>query len=479
MLDAATCTEALEGSKHVRNAAAACAELFTTLQRRRLSEDASFATFDDVQDWVYLSCVIVVVACAAMAAGLTMGVTSLESSELRVIARTGTPTEKRQAATLLPLVERRPHHQVLVTLLLCNSLANEASPIFVDKLAPTWAAVLFSVVFVLVFGEILPSAVFTGPSQLRAAALCAPLVKGVLITFSPITYPISLVLDHYLPEEDDLEEPHELVARVEVGPELAQEHGTLPLFTKDESNLVRGVMALRRTTVADVYVPLHKVATVSAHAPLTLETLKALRDAGHSRMPLRWSATPGDWRDFVLVKELVGSPPEPKALKSTGRAIRTPHWVSLDMPLPELLDLFQGGRSHVAFVSRNPARAANCLAHEGSLGISATPKSKSHPTLNRNHHLRSCSTPPLHNVPAVSVPKLPKGDTPARHNTIYALRASHSVCHSRSSRFSSVTTSVAPSTVQEQPVGSILSKSGAQWTSCIPSHVTVSASPRP
>ena len=134
---------------------------------------------------------------------------------------------RKETSEEIPTVGRAPpHHQVLVTLLLCNSLANEALPIFVDKLAPTWAAVFFSVVFVLVFGEILPSAIFTGPSQLRMAALCAPLVKCVLAVFSPITYPISLLLDHYLPEEDDCEEPDEIVARVEVERELAQLTGT-------------------------------------------------------------------------------------------------------------------------------------------------------------------------------------------------------------------------------------------------------------
>jgi metal transporter CNNM len=400
MLTAESCEAALAGSAHVADAAAACADLVTNLQRRRLSEDAKFATFDEVQDYVDLACVIVIVACAALAAGLTMGVTSLESSELRVIVRTGTAKEKGQASRLLPLVERRPHHQVLVTLLLCNSLANEALPIFVDKLAPTWAAVdpgvpscrgaftpstrvvsrnfeairteprwsaqvLFSVVFVLVFGEILPSAIFTGPSQLRMAALCAPLVKCVLAVFSPITYPISLLLDHYLPEEDDCEEPDEIVARVEVERELAQLRGRPAPFTADESNLVRGVMALRRTTVADVYVPLKRVATVSASAPLTLETLQALRDAGHSRIPLRWSQTPGDWRDFILVKELVGCQPDATiTLSRTGRALRTPHWVSLDQSLPEVLDLFQQGQSHVAFVSMNPQRLASCRVHD-------------------------------------------------------------------------------------------------------------------
>ena len=38
------------------------------------------------------------------------------------------------------------------------------------------------------------------------------------------------------------------------------------------------------------------------------------------------------------------------------RALRTPHWVSLDQSLPEVLDLFQQGQSHVAFVSMNPQR---------------------------------------------------------------------------------------------------------------------------
>ena len=135
-------------------------------------------------------------------------------------------------------MERRPHHQVLVTLFLCNSLANEALPIFVDKLAPTWAAVLFSVVFVLVLGKYYPQQYSRVPSQLRMAALCAPLVKCVLAVFSPITYPISLLLDHYLPEEDDCEEPDEIVASVEVERELAQLRGRPAPFTADESNLV-------------------------------------------------------------------------------------------------------------------------------------------------------------------------------------------------------------------------------------------------
>ena len=51
----------------------------------------------------------------------------------------------------MPLVER--HHLLLVTLLMGNALAMEALPIFLDRLVPSWAAVLLSVTAVLIFGE--------------------------------------------------------------------------------------------------------------------------------------------------------------------------------------------------------------------------------------------------------------------------------------------------------------------------------------
>merc|ERR1711920_451001 len=86
--------------------------------------------------------------------------------------------DKNAAQRVSPLIH--DHHRLLVTLLLLNSIANEALPIFLDDLVPSWAAVLISVFFVLVFGEIIPSAVFTGSRQLRIAAFFSPFVKILL-----------------------------------------------------------------------------------------------------------------------------------------------------------------------------------------------------------------------------------------------------------------------------------------------------------
>ena len=96
----------------------------------------------------------VCITSAALGAGLTMGTVSLETLDLKVKQRCGTEDEKRHATALLPLKEREPHHLLLVTLLLYNSIANEALPLFLDALVPGWAAIVLSVSLVLFFGEL-------------------------------------------------------------------------------------------------------------------------------------------------------------------------------------------------------------------------------------------------------------------------------------------------------------------------------------
>ena len=122
---------------------------------------------------------------AACAAGLTMGVVSLDEVDLRVKARCGSDAEKGYALRLLPLIEHQPHHQLLVTLLLLNALANEALPLFIDELVPGLYAILISVTVVLFVGEIIPAAIFTGPAKLKIAASLSGVVWCVLWLLTP------------------------------------------------------------------------------------------------------------------------------------------------------------------------------------------------------------------------------------------------------------------------------------------------------
>jgi metal transporter CNNM len=164
-------------------------------------------SFED-DPWFYVIHAVCALACvttAALAAGLTMGLLSLDPLMLLIKMRAAnTQKEKDQAASLLPIVKQ--HHLLLVTLLLLNSIANEALPLFLEVLVSPVVAVILSVTFVLFFGEIIPSAVFTGPQKIDLASKMVPLVRIVMLLLWPIAYPIARVLDVVLHDEEGEEE---------------------------------------------------------------------------------------------------------------------------------------------------------------------------------------------------------------------------------------------------------------------------------
>lgn len=161
----------------------------------------SFADFSEIED-IYNSCMAAFcVLCAGLAAGLTIGLLSLDLTKLEIKLMTGTEDEKAAVTQIIPIVKQ--HHLLLVTLLLFNALANETLPIFLGAIVPNYIAVILSVTLVLVFGEIIPSALFTGPDQLLTAAKLTKLVYFLLLIFYPISYPISKLLDYCFGAEEN------------------------------------------------------------------------------------------------------------------------------------------------------------------------------------------------------------------------------------------------------------------------------------
>lgn len=129
----------------------------TTMPRNDIVFEADDIEFGNPWWFVYAGVSCVLVLFAGIMSGLTLGLMSLGLVELEILQRSGTSTEKQQAAAILPVVQKQ--HQLLVTLLLCNACAMEALPIYLDKIFHPFVAVLLSVTFVLAFGEIIPQAI--------------------------------------------------------------------------------------------------------------------------------------------------------------------------------------------------------------------------------------------------------------------------------------------------------------------------------
>lgn len=97
---------------------------------------------------------------------------SFDEKNLQILAIQSTdPKEKKMAARVATLI--KDHHLLLVTLLLWNAAAFESLPIFIDRLVPTTAAILISVTFILIFGEIVPQAICTGTCTLYSWTMVA------------------------------------------------------------------------------------------------------------------------------------------------------------------------------------------------------------------------------------------------------------------------------------------------------------------
>ncbi len=346
----------------------------------------------------HVFCTIACIVFAALAAGLTMGLVSLEPFDMKIlieaneadclseIEREELRREKEYAQSLYPLVSR--HHLLLVTLLLMNSIANEALPLFLNEIVSPVMAVILSVTAVLIFGEILPSAIFTGPNQLAIGASLAPLVWFFIFCFWIISYPISLVLDKMLGEEHKgrynkaefraLINLHNEATEEEVGEnaEVDEEAGTAGLagvraelgakqilnrsgIAKQELRIMTGALELHRLKVKDVMLPLDEVYMLSTDTKLDSETLGSLLQAGHSRVPV-FENHPHNIRGMLLVKRLIVLNPEEK--REVGSLpLLEPLVVGSDCSLLDLLYMFSAGKSHLAIICSDPDRVTYSL----------------------------------------------------------------------------------------------------------------------
>lgn len=187
----------LQSNSHLRRAA--------SIQRRQLNKKTSKEERDFRFYLINIGGATFSVLLVAVISAMFLGFLTLDPLDLRIKMRAAVdPTEKEAAAAIFPLCDQ--NHRLLVTLLVMNALAYECLPLFLDELLPTWMAILFSVSLLLIFGEIIPSAIFTGPDQLILASKLAPLVKYSMTILHPITYPLVKLLDNVVPTDDSADD---------------------------------------------------------------------------------------------------------------------------------------------------------------------------------------------------------------------------------------------------------------------------------
>lgn len=335
------------------------------------------------------------VACvcvSSIAAGLTVSLLSLDPLVLLIKMRaSGDEQEKKQAARLVTIVKRR--NLLLVSLILLSTISSEALPIFLQDLMPRYVAILVAVILVIVFGEVLPTILFTGPNQLQIASNWAPVVKCIMCLLYPVAAPIARVLDHVHHDNDagNMYNRGELAALIRIqyeermafherkkkninhkdSPSLASTlkgefnrtyPEGLPSIASDEINLVEGALQMKMKVAMDVYCPLDKVFAIPFDTVLDEANVVRIFGSAYSRIPVyERRGNENDKRAIrgvLMARQLIMVKPE-KEPPLSGLRMYTPFCVSPKMNLVDLVGLFQTGTKdgkggHLALVCARP-----------------------------------------------------------------------------------------------------------------------------
>lgn len=242
----------------------------------------------------------------------------------------------------------RPHY-LLATLLLCNSAAMEALPIFLDRLLNPLAAIVISVTAILVFGEIMPQAVCK-KYGLQIGAYLSYMVRFLMLATGVVTWPIGKLLDWLLGEQSALFRRAQLKALVHIHAE-PDEDGAVSVLTADEVQVIQGALDMATKTAESAMTPLSKVFAVSLDAAITEEMLRKIIERGHSRVPVYDGPNKANIVGVILVKELVLAEMESKK-KVRDMNIREVPCLRADIPLYDVLKIFRTGKSHMACLTR-------------------------------------------------------------------------------------------------------------------------------
>ena len=320
--------------------------------------------------WFFMFMVAFLTLFAGMMSGLTVGYLSVDKLTMELREKTGSQMEKEYSKVILPVLSN--HHWLLCTLLLMNSFAMEALPVFLDRVFSRLAAVIISVTLLLIFGEVIPQALCTGPRQIQIAAIAAPMTRFLMIITWPITYWLGKCLDIILGEQGKTRyQNQDLKALVEMHTyeaikKISEEEEKNPYISKEdipkpsntmglspeEANLMISALEIRDKKVIEIMISFDKIYSINHEEPINRKKVFEILDKGFSRIPVFRNGDKSDLIGILRIKQLISVDfNQNRSLKELGIRLKLPLVISPKMTLIDLLREFRKGKSHMAFIT--------------------------------------------------------------------------------------------------------------------------------
>lgn len=252
--------------------------------------------------WIQIIFIAFLLCLSGLFSGLNLGLMALDKTELKIIAKCGSTSEKKYAKAIEPV--RRRGNFLLCTLLLGNVLVNNSLTILLDDLSNGLYAVIGATLGIVICGEIIPQALCSRHGLAVGARTIWITRFFMLITF-PLSFPISLLLDKVLGEEiGNVYDRAKLSELVKVTKEFND-------LKNDEVNIISGALDLSKKSVKEVMTKIEDVYMLDINSVLDFETVSEIMKRGYTRIPI-YENDPGNIVALLNIKDLALIDPDDK-----------------------------------------------------------------------------------------------------------------------------------------------------------------------
>jgi metal transporter CNNM len=239
---------------------------------------------------IFIGIIIILLLVSAMFSGLTIGMFSLNLGDLERKIKEG----NKDAEKIYEI--RKDGNLLLCTLTLSNTVINSTIAVLMAGISTgAWAAALSSV-FIFLFAEVLPQALFS-----RHAFLIVSKTVWLVKIFRVLMYvaakPIALLLDFIFGKEYA-----QRMSKREV--ELLL-HDHVESIDSDEKRIMVGAMKFSDKKAVEIMTPVTKLFRYEAKTVLTKEVLAEIKEEHYSRIPI-YSETRDNIIGILYAKDLIG-----------------------------------------------------------------------------------------------------------------------------------------------------------------------------
>lgn len=283
--------------------------------------------------------VVALILLSGLFSGLTLGLFSLNVTELDRKARLG----NKYAITLNKI--RQKSNLLLCSLLLGNVAVNSTLAIFLGTVASGLVAGVLATGLIVVFGEIVPQAVFSRHAM-KLGYYSSWLVRVILFLLYPIAAPLAWALDKVLGNELNT-----IWSKREIR-EIIKDHQESPDsgIDSDEERITIGALTFSDKKASEIMTPRSVVYSLDDDQKITMELLKTIKEHGSSRIPIFKEDT-DQAIGILYAKDLIGLDNKDygenvEKLCIKEGLIKVDHQIRLD----DLMNVFIEKKHHLALL---------------------------------------------------------------------------------------------------------------------------------